>query len=251
MTGPLEIARADILAGVAHGFFGHRGGAYQFGFGGPGDPGDVARDRAAAALAVAEGGRLAAPHQVHSADCLTVDEAWDDTPEGRPAADALATATPGVVLGIVTADCAPVLLADAGAGVVGAAHAGWRGAHGGILENTIGAMETLGADRAAIRAAIGPTIARQSYEVDEPFRLQFAAEDERHFHPAPARDGVKRWLFDLPGYIAARLSAAGIARIEDLGRDTFGHPQTYYSYRRPTLRGEPDYGRQISMIAAG
>lgn len=251
MTRSLEIARADCLDGVAHGFFGHSGRAHQFGYGGPGDPRDVARDRAAAAEAVIAGGLLAAPHQVHSPDCLAVEKAWDDVPEGRPIADALATSVPGVVLGVVTADCAPVLFADRHAGVVGAAHAGWRGAHGGVLENTIATMQRLGAEHTGIVAAIGPTIAQQSYEVDAGFRSQFAADDDRHFRPAPMRGGIERWLFDLPGYIAARLERAGIARIENLARDTLAEPESYYSYRRATLRGAPDYGRQISMIAAG
>jgi YfiH family protein len=248
MTGFL-IERSPLLEGVPHGFFGSGGAAQQFGFGGPGEPSDVCALRAAAAEAIRAQGRLAAPHQVHSPDVVVVDAAWDDAAEGRPVADAVATATPGVVLGIVTADCAPILFADPQAGVVGAAHAGWRGAADGVLENTIAAMESLGARRAQIAAAIGPTIAQASYEVDAPFRARFAAEAERFFTPAPARNGTARWHFDLPGYIAARLTAAGLSKIANIGRDTFADVARYHSYRRATQAGEANYGRQISMIA--
>lgn len=238
-----------LLDGVPHGFFGSAGGAHQFGFGGPGDPAEVRALRAAAAEAIRSGGRIAAPHQVHSPDVVTVTAAWDDAAEGRPVADAVVTATPGIVLGIVTADCGPILFADPQAGVVGAAHAGWRGAVEGVLENTIAAMESLGAARANIAAVLGPTIAQPSYEVDAPFRARFAIEDERFFAPAPARDGITRWHFDLPGYIMARLTKAGIGEIADLGRDTFSHVERYHSHRRSTQAREADYGRQISMIA--
>lgn len=240
-----------MLEGVPHGFFGSAGGTHQFGFGGPGDPESVRALRAAAADALLPGGRLAAPHQVHSPDVVVVTQAWDDAAQGRPVADAVVTATPGIVLGIVTADCGPILFADREAGVVGAAHAGWRGAVEGVLENTIGAMEALGARRERIAAALGPTIAQASYEVDAPFRTRFAVEDERFFLPAPARDGVARWQFDLPAYITARLARAGIGKIADLGRDTFAQVARYHSHRRSTQAREADYGRQISMIAAG
>ena len=247
---PFDIERAPNLAGVPHGFFGSAGGVHQFGFGGPGDKQEVRALRAAAAEAICAGGVLAAPHQVHSSDVVTVDEAWDDAAEGRPVADAVVTARRGVVLGIVTADCAPVLLADARAGIVGAAHAGWRGAHGGVLEATIAAMVALGAERERIAAAIGPTIAQASYEVDARFRDNFTAADAHHFAPAPMRDGIARWQFDLPGYVAERLKNSGIGTIHDLARDTFADPARYPSYRRASLRREADYGRLISLIAA-
>ncbi|MEO0700155.1 MAG: polyphenol oxidase family protein, partial [Pseudomonadota bacterium] len=170
-------------------------------------------------------------------------------PEGRPVADALVTASQGLALGVVTADCAPVLLADVEAGVIGAAHAGWRGAKEGVLPSTVGAMELMGADRSRIVAAIGPTIAQQSYEVDAPFRERFTPEDDRHFAAAPARDGLARWRFDLPGYVAAQLERADIWAVHDLGRDTFASSERYHSYRRAALRGEPNYGRQIALIA--
>jgi YfiH family protein len=243
------IERSPLLEGVPHGFFGSNGGAHQFGFGGPGDAAEVHGLRAAAAEVIRPGGTLAAPHQVHSPDVVVVEEAWDDAAAGRPVADALVTETPGIVLGIVTADCAPVLFADPQAGVVGAAHAGWRGAAGGVLENTIAAMERLGARRDQIAAVIGPTIAQPSYEVDAAFRENFAASADPFFAPAPAREGIARWHFDLPGFIAARLTDAGLSKIADMGRDTFAHVARYHSYRRSTQSGEANYGRQISMIA--
>lgn len=244
-----QIERSAALEGVPHGFFGSAGGQHQFGFGGPGEAEAVRALRAAAADAILAGGRLAAPHQVHSPDVVSVTQAWDDAAGGRPVADAVVTATAGIVLGIVTADCGPILFADRQAGVVGAAHAGWRGAVEGVLDNTIAAMEALGAQRARIAAVLGPTIAQPSYEVDAPFRARFAAEDARFFAEAPARGGVARWHFDLPRFITARLAAAGIGKIADLGRDTFSHVARYHSYRRATQAGEADYGRQISMIA--
>lgn len=247
-TRPFDILRTDALGDVRHGFFGSKGGAHQFGYGGPGDSDEVHALRAAAAGALVEGARLAAPHQVHSPEVVTVAEAWEDTPSGRPEADALVTDRPGVVLGIVTADCAPVLFADRDVGVVAAAHAGWRGAHGGVLENTIAAMEALGAARGNVVAAIGPTIAQLSYEVDAAFRENFTPADDVHFASAPTREGRARWHFDLPGYIAARLESAGVGAIDDVRHDTFSSVSRFHSYRRSTHAGEPNYGRQISMI---
>jgi len=244
-----QIERHALLDSVPHGFFGSAGGAHQFGFGGPGDPAAVRQLRAAAADAIVAGGRLAAPHQVHSPDVVVVTETWDDAAEGRPVADAVVTATPGIVLGIVTADCGPIQVADPKAGVVGAAHAGWRGAVDGVLEHTIAAMEGLGARRANIAAVLGPTIGQASYEVDAPVRARFTAEDARFFASAAAREGVERWHFDLPGFIMARLTGAGVGKIADLGRDTFSHVARYHSYRRSTQACEANYGRQISMIA--
>ncbi|MDZ4275116.1 MAG: peptidoglycan editing factor PgeF [Erythrobacter sp.] len=246
---PFNIERSVLLDGIPHGFFGSAGGTHQFGFGGPGDAADVRKLRAKAANAILHGGRLAAPHQVHSPDVVVVDYAWDDAAEGRPVADAVVTAKPGIVLGIVTADCAPILLADRAAGVIGAAHAGWRGAVGGVLENTVAAMERLGARRSAIAAVIGPTIAQASYEVDAAFRGQFDTAANRFFAPAPEREGIGRWYFDLPGHIVAKLADAGIDKIADIGRDTFSGNANYHSYRHSTQVGEGNYGRQISMIA--
>jgi polyphenol oxidase len=243
------IERHPLLDSVPHGFFGSAGGTHQFGFGGPGEGEQVRALRLAAAEAILPGGRLAAPHQVHSPDVVTVTQVWDDAAEGRPVADAVVTATPGIVLGIVTADCGPILLADPQAGVIGAAHAGWRGAVDSVLGRTVAAMEALGAQRGRIAAVLGPTIAQASYEVDAAFRDRFAADASRFFAAAPEREGVARWHFDLPGFVTARLADAGLSKIADVGRDTFSHVARYHSYRRSTQAGEANYGRQISMIA--
>ena len=170
------------------------------------------------------------------------------TERSRPRADAMVTDRPGLALGILTADCAPVLLADREAGVIGAAHAGWRGAFTGVIEATVAAMEGLGADRSRIAAAVGPAIARKSYEVDEAFFRRFAEAEpvNEHFF-TPGRDGHHQ--FDLEGYVLSRLAEAGVRRVEALGLDTYADPARFYTYRRATHRGEPTYGRQISIIA--
>lgn len=250
-----EILRAAALDGVPHGFLGRSGGVstgvvagLNVGLGAGDDPLAVAENRRRAAAAVAPGARLVTVYQVHSPDCVTVAEPWPE--DARPEADALVTDRPGLVLGIVTADCAPVLLADRTAGVVGAAHAGWKGALGGVTDATIAAMEALGARRASIAAAIGPCIAQASYEVDLAFRDRFVADDPanaRHF--LPGRQGHSQ--FDLEGYVAARLAAAGLVTVERLGADTYARPDRFYSFRRATHRGEPAYGRQISLISVG
>lgn len=244
-----EVIRARALAGVAHGFLGRRGGVstglvagLNVGLGAGDDDGAVTENRARAVAAVLPGAALATVYQVHSADAVTVIRPWPN-PE-RPRADAMATDRPGVLLGVVTADCAPILLADAGAGVIGAAHAGWRGAHGGVIEAVVGEMVGLGAARERIVAAIGPAIAQPSYEVDEAFRTRFAERDEAFF--APGRAG--HWQFDLAGYAAARLAGAGVGTIERLGLDTYADPERFFSFRRATHRDEPAYGRQISLI---
>lgn len=234
---------------MPHGFMTRRGGVstgaaagLQCGFGADDDPAAVAENRRRAAEAVLPGAALVSVHQVHSPEVATVTQPWGD--DQRPRADALVTARPGVLLAVVTADCAPVLLADRAAGVVGAAHAGWRGAHGGVIENTVEAMVALGAERGRIAAAIGPCIAQPSYEVDEGFRVRFGERDARFF--APGRPG--HWQFDLPGYVAMRLRSAGIATVEALGCDTYADPERFYSYRRATHRGEANYGRLISLV---
>ena len=178
--------------------------------------------------------------QVHSSAVFAVTHADKPLPEG----DALVTDRPALALGIVTADCAPVLLADPAAGVIGAAHAGWRGALGGVLENTVAAMVSLGAEPANIVAAIGPTIAQASYEVDKGFRDAFEEEDARFF--VSGRPG--HCQFDLPAYVAHRLQAAGVGLVEDLGEDTYAQPGRFFSYRRATHRSQPTNGRQISII---
>jgi YfiH family protein len=250
----VDVVRARHL-GVRHGFCGRRGGvstgevaSLNAGLGAGDDPAAVAENRAHAAAAVAPGATLVTPYQTHSADVVTVAAPWSD--DDRPAADALVTDRPGLLLGIVTADCAPVLFADAEAGVVGAAHAGWKGALAGITDATIAAMEALGARRERIAAAIGPCIAHASYEVDDAFLRRFAAADpanDRFFADA-ARAGHHR--FDLEAYVAHRLAAAGLQRVEALGLDTYADPERFYSYRRATHEGAPTYGRQISLIAS-
>lgn len=187
------------------------------------------------------GAPLVLARQVHSAEVVTVTAPWHGDP---PEADALVTTQRGILIGIVTADCAPVLFADRVAGVVGAAHAGWRGAVGGVLENTVSAMVELGARPDRIVAAIGPTIAQASYEVDSVMRDRFPTDAHRFF--APGRDG--RWQFDLPGFVASRLSAAGVGAVEDLAEDTCAQPDRFHSFRRATHRGEPTGGRQTSVI---
>lgn len=179
--------------------------------------------------------------QVHSPEAVTVTGTWSGDP---PEADAMVTDRAGLVLGIVTADCAPVLFADREAGVVGAAHAGWRGANQGVIANTVAAMVALGARPEKTVAAIGPCIAQDSYEVDTPFRERFGQEDAPFFRPGRAG----HWQFDLPGYVAARLEAAGVGWIESLNRDTYAEEELFHSYRRASHRKETTGGRQISLI---
>ena len=188
------------------------------------------------------GAPLATVYQVHSPDAVEVRAPWPH--DDRPRADAMVADRPGLLLGVVTADCAPVLLADPEAGVIGAAHAGWRGAHSGVIESTVREMERLGARPERIAVAIGPAIAQPSYEVDAGFREAFTVDDEEFF--APGREG--HWQFDLEGYVAARLRTAGVGTIECLGLDTYADEARFFSYRRATHRGEPTYGRQFSLI---
>lgn len=248
----VEILRSPLI-GVPHGFLGRRGGVSQgvcaglnVGWGSLDDREAIAENRRRAVAAAAPGARLVTVHQVHSAEAVAAAEPWPD--DARPHADALVADRPGLALGILTADCAPVLLADAEAGVIGAAHAGWKGALGGVVEAAVAAMERLGAERSRIAAAVGPCIARRSYEVDEAFCRRFAdvaPENERFF--TPGRQGHQQ--FDLEGYVAFRLAAAGLRRVEALGLDTYADGDRFFSYRRATHRGEPTYGRQISLIA--
>lgn len=253
MADPVDVITAGVLSGVPHGFLGRAGGVsggvvagLNAGLGSGDEPASVTENRKRAAAAVMPGAALVSVYQVHSPDCVTVSEPWGD--DARPEADALVTARPGILLGIVTADCAPVLFADREAGVIGAAHAGWKGALHGVTDRTIEAMEALGASRRAIVAAIGPCIAQPSYEVDEGFAARFLAVD-----PASAtflsagKEG--HWQFDLEGYVARRIESAGVGIVEKLGLDTYAAPDRFYSFRRSTHRQEPAYGRQISLIA--
>lgn len=238
--------------GVPHGFFGRLGGvstgdlaSLNCGLGSGDDPDLIAENRRRAANAVLPGAKLTGLYQVHGNRCVIVDEASDLA--ARPEADALATRTPGLLLGILTADCVPVLFADAQAGVVGAAHAGWKGALAGVTDATLDAMESLGARRGDIAVAIGPCIGRGSYEVDDGFVDRFLADapvNERFF--AAGKPGHA--MFDIAAYVAARLAAAGVTRIAIGGQDTYAEEADYFSYRRACHRNENSYGRQISLI---
>jgi polyphenol oxidase len=250
-TIPLWHSRA--LDGVAHGFAGRRGGvsagalaSLNCGLGSGDDAALVDANRRRAADAVLPGAALLGLYQVHGRDCVRVNAAWSDA--DRPHADAMASDRPGILLGILTADCAPVLLADTAAGVVGAAHAGWRGALAGVTDATIERMVALGADASRIRAAVGPCIALASYEVDRTLLDAFTSTDPAN--EAFFRDGQRadRWQFDLEAYVAARLAAAGVGTVDCMGLDTYARTDDFYSFRRATHRGEPTYGRQMSMI---
>ena len=240
---------------IRHAFFTRAGGVSEglyaslnAGVGSHDAPGNVAenRSRMAAALGVAPLDLLTA-YQIHSPDVVTVERPW--SADARPRADAIVTRTPRLAVGVSTADCGPVLLVDESARVIGAAHAGWRGALTGVIEATLDAMERCGADRGRIAAAIGPMIRQPSYEVGPDLVARFSAADDanaRFFKPA-LRAGHA--LFDLAGYVAARIARAGVARIEDVGRCTYADPENFFSYRRSVHRGEPDYGRHVSAIA--
>jgi hypothetical protein len=247
-----QFVTAPPLTDVPHGFFGRRGGvstgelaSLNCGLGSGEDPALIAENRRRVADAVLPGRELTGVYQVHGNRCVVIDDTTDLA--ARPEADALATRTPGIILGILTADCVPVLFADRDAGVIGAAHAGWKGALAGVTDATLTAMESLGASRANIAAAIGPCIARASYEVDDGFVQRFTADDpanERFF--AAAKPGHA--MFDIAAYVAARLAAAGVTRIAIGGQDTYAEAEDYFSYRRACHKEENSYGRQLSVI---
>lgn len=246
----LEIITSDALP-VRHGFFTRKGGASSGIFAGlncgagSSDQAEIVainRARAAEAMGVAPQA-LVTVNQVHSAEVVTVTAPLD----GSPRADGMVTATPGLALAVLTADCQPVLFADRQAGVVGAAHAGWRGALDGVLEATVEAMEALGAKREAISAVIGPCISQAAYEVGPEFLDAFRDEDPaytRFFANGPG----DRLLFDLPGFGLHRLRAAGVGQAEWVRHCTYRDSERFYSYRRTTHAGEADYGRLISAI---
>lgn len=249
--------KADILAltGIRHAFFtragGVSGGHYASLNGGVGSRDSAAnvaenRARMAAELRV-EPRRFLTAYQVHSSQVVTAEAPWSN--DARPHADAIVTRMRALAIGVTTADCGPILLADPQAGVIGAAHAGWRGALTGVIDATVEAMERLGAERSQIRAAIGPMIRQSNYEVGPDLIARFDAEDRvssRFFTPAP-RDGHA--LFDLGGYVAARLARAGVAQVEDIGLCTYADPARFFSYRRTTHHAEADYGRHVNAIA--
>jgi hypothetical protein len=256
MTSDMIQSRSlATLPNVRHAFFTREGGVsegiYQSLNGGLGSndaPENVRENRArmAAAVGVAPT-HLVSCFQIHSPNVIVAEEPW--TRENAPRADAIVTRVGGLAIGVSTADCGPVLFADGEAGVVGAAHAGWKGALTGVLEATITAMEKLGASRRRIMAAIGPLIRQPNYEVGAEFVARFQAEDAanaRYFKPAP-RDGHA--MFDLPGFIKSRLERAEIKSVEDLGLCTYAEPARFFSYRRTTHRREGDYGRHVNAVA--
>lgn len=255
---PLTSAQLSASPKLRHGFFTRQGGvskgifaALNVGLGSGDDPEHVRenRRRATAALDLADGALVTA-YQIHSAKVAVVEEPWQA--RRAPKVDALVTRRRGLALGILTADCAPILFADVKAGVIGAAHAGWRGAISGILEATVEAMVKLGARPMRIVAAIGPCITQDSYEVGPEFPAPFVAEDPangRYFRADRNDAGEPRWRFDLPGYVADKLERLGLATVETLPYDTCADDRHFFSYRRACLRGETDYGRGLSAIA--
>lgn len=248
----VEALQHPALAGAAHGFCGRRGGVstgvhagLNVGWGSEDDPAATCENRARAVAAVMPGARLVCAYQIHSPHVVTVTEPWGE--DQRPQADALVTDRPGLLLGILTADCAPVLFHDARAGVIGAAHAGWKGAFHGVTDSTVAAMEALGARRADIAAVVGPCIAQKSYEVDDAFEQRFVEADAANTRFFRAGRAGHSW-FDLEGYVAERLRAAGVGTVAMLGEDTYSQPDRFFSFRRATHHGEPGYGREISLI---
>ena len=247
----LTLDALDDLPGLRHGFFTREGGVSEghyaslnCGFGSGDEPARVAENRARIA------GRLKVPaerlvtvYQIHSPEVVVADEPW--RPGDAPQADALVTDRPGLALGILTADCVPVLFADPAAGIIGAAHAGWKGARGGVLASTVAAMSRLGARPERMVAAIGPCIAQDSYEVGPEFPGQFEGDEAAFFKPS-ARPG--HFLFDLGGLVEKRLADEGIGVVSRCAADTAAEEERFFSYRRATLRGEPVYGRGLSVI---
>jgi YfiH family protein len=251
----ITLGALNELPAIRHGFFTREGGvstglytSKKCGFGSDDDPAAVAENRRRCMARFDQSvERLVTLYQIHSAEAVVVDKPW--APGEAPRADALVTAVPGIVLGILTADCTPVLMADAEARVIGAAHAGWKGAKGGVLEATVAAMTRLGARPSRIVATVGPCIAQRSYEVGPEFPAPFLNEDEDNAgFFAPSRR-VGHFLFDLGGYVARHLAACGIELMQRCPNDTAAEADRFFSYRRATLRGEKDYGRGLSAIA--
>ena len=250
----LQAKNLSALGGIRHAFFTREGGVSEgvyaslnAGIGSGDDPAKVAENRARMAKAVGvTSERFLTAYQIHSPDVVVAETPW--SAGARPRADAIVTRQPGLAIGVSTADCGPVLFADSQARVVGAAHAGWRGALSGVLEATIAAIERLGATRGRLVVAIGPMISQRNYEVGNEVVEQFTgadAENARFF--AAGKPGHAQ--FDLPGFIASRLARAGIRPVEDLGVCTYADPRLFYSFRRATHRAEPDYGRHVNAIA--
>lgn len=249
----MNVLHAKNLHTVTHGFFGRRGGTSSGIFAslncGPGsadERADVIENRKRVADMLSPGAPLLTLYQIHSGNAVTVTARWN-IGEG-PQADAMATNVPNLVLGILTADCTPVLFADPEVGVIGAAHAGWKGALGGVTDSTIAAMEALGAKRNRIAAAIGPCISQANYEVGPEFRERFLESDSAFARFFISGDKPDHFRFDLEGFVAQRLDAASLASIERLSTCTYAAEDDFFSFRRATHRGERDYGRQLSAI---
>lgn len=251
----ITLSALNEFVRIRHGFFTREGGVSEGLYAslncGPGsaDKPEAVKEnrRRVTALLDLPEEALVTLYQTHSSDVVTVTEPWE--PGDAPKADAMVTDRPGIALGILTADCAPVLLADGKSGIIAAAHVGWKGALGGVLENTVKAMIEIGARKPKIVAAIGPCIGHRNYEVGPEFPAPFlaeAAENADFFAPSPARPG--HHLFDLPGYISRKLSRIGVHEVTRVPADTLRDEARFFSYRRATLRGEADYGRQIAVI---
>jgi polyphenol oxidase len=253
VTRPIEDARLAAIRSVRHGFFTRAGGvstgiyaSLNCGIGSRDQRAHVLENRARVTATLGTTpDRLATPYQVHGADVIVVEEAW--APGTGPKADATVTDRPGVVLGVGTADCGPILFAEPEAGIIGAAHAGWRGARAGIGESTVAAMERLGGNRSRIVAVLGPTISQENYEVGAEVRDTFVGDDPGNASFFEPSRNSGRFMFNLPGYIVARLTTAGVAAsaVHDC---TYADPERFFSYRRATHLGEPDYGRLLSAI---
>lgn len=244
----------DVLSHIRHGFFTREGGvskgiyaSLNCGHGSDDATENVRenRGRIADKLSV-EREKLLTVYQIHSPTVVEVTEPW--TPDTAPQADAMVTAAPGIALGILTADCAPVLLADKKARIIGAAHAGWKGAVTGVLEATIEAMIGLGAERQNIAAAIGPCISKEAYEVGPEFHERFLDDDGRNAAWFQPSENAGHFMFDLPGYVASRLEASDIGTVAALGHCTYQDEKRFFSFRRTTHRREKDYGRQMSAL---
>jgi YfiH family protein len=255
-SAPVCLSAPELESpGIRHGFFTRQGGvstgvyaSLNGGVGSRDNPDAVAQNRARMAQVLGiSAHNLMVPYQIHSAETLSLDIPWAD--DKRPRCDGLATATRGIGLGVTGADCGMVLFSDPGAQVIGACHAGWKGALTGILEETIAAMERLGASRPAINAVLGPAIGPASYEVGPEFCERFvaAASDYGRFFSPP--DSKGHYMFDLPGFIGMRLRDAAVGSFRDLALDTYADTERFFSYRRSVHRKEPDYGRLISAIA--
>jgi polyphenol oxidase len=249
----IAIHQSNLFGHIPHGFLGRTGGtsvgiysSLNIGLGSADDTSAVRENRLLAAHAVLPGASLVTVHQVHSAKCVFADAPWPD--DARPHADAIVTNRPGLLLGVLTADCGPVLLADMQNGVVAAAHAGWGGALHGVLASTVACMIDHGAKIESIVAAVGPCIASRSYEVGEDLRGKFLSDDTAHDQFFASGRGPNKYQFDLEGFIALRLAQAGVRKVDLLGIDTYSQAERFFSYRRTTHAGEPDYGRQISLI---